>query len=63
VSEQELDLIEFATREMTETGTGTPKVDVPLRPRGDRDRADVSALPDQIRDDPVLFALLNGLET
>jgi hypothetical protein len=115
VSEQELDLIEFATREVAETGTGTakvvrgklldagasrrgaddvpehlrrhavapdtpglvdcaehrpvrdgrrsgPRVNVPLNPRGDGDRAYVSALPDQVCDDPVLFALLNGLE-
>jgi hypothetical protein len=112
VAEQELDLLQFAAGEMTETGArasqvvgrqlvdagasrsgahdipehlrrhavapdsaslvdraehwavrdgrrGDPRVDMVLHPRGDGHRSHVSAFADEIRNHPVLLALLN----
>ena len=73
VTKEELNLIQLAAGQMAQTGPGSskivrsepvdirarrPRVDRRLDPHRHRNGADVAALPDEIRNDPVLLALL-----
>ena len=49
-------------RTVRDVGRSCPAVDVILHPRGDGNRSHVSALANEISNDPVLLALLNRLE-